>query len=254
MRSSWWTMRRRMAVSKLVEAQFPDVVLIANATGRYFAGGNNQGIAVAQGRYVLALNPDTLVLGDVLAQLVQRMDAGPDIGAATTLQYTADMQVLPNGSRQVTYGYLLFQYTFLGKLMPRRLQAYRDWLWYAGWDRTTEQDVGVMPGSCIIASRETWAAIGGFDERLSIYFSEDVVSATVQQRGKRTVHLVTDGIIHYEGAATFDSQTRTLTGRYLDMYLRSLLTYTGLTFGRLAQVLLAIMLVPTWIVQRLKAG
>ena len=240
--------------AEAVQAQFPEVILIVNAVGRYFAGGNNQGIAVAQGRYILALNPDTLVLSDTLAQLVQQMDARLDIGAATTIQYTADKQVLPNGSRQVTYGYLLFQYTFLGKLFPHRLQAYRDWLWYADWDRMSEHEVGVLPGSCIIASREIWAAIGGFHEALLIYFTEDVLSAAVQALGKRTVYLVTDGIIHYEGAATFDSQTRTLTGRYLNMYLRSLLTYTALSFGRLAQALLAIMIVPTWIVQWLKAG
>jgi GT2 family glycosyltransferase len=208
---------------------------------------------VAQGRYILALNPDTLVLGSTLAQLVQQMDANPAIGAATTIQYTADKQVLTNASRQVTYGYLLFQYTFLGKLLPGRLQAYRDWLWYPDWDRTSEREVGVMPGSCIIAARETWQAAGGFSERLLMYFTEDQLSGAVQQLGKRTMYLVTDGIVHYEGASTFDRVTRSRTGRSLNLYFRDLLAYTGLVYGRPAQALLAIMILPTWIVQRIKA-
>lgn len=236
-----------------VRAQFPDAVVIANTTVGYFAEGNNQGIAVAQGRYILALNPDTLVLGGTLAQLVQQMDAHPDIGAATTIQYTADRQVLPNASRQVTYGYLLFQYSFLGKLFPRRLQAYRDWLWYEGWDRTIEREVGVMPGSCIIAAQATWKAVGGFNEKLLMYFTEDQLSGAVQRLGKRTAYLVTDGIVHYEGASTFDSVTRVRTARALNLYFRDLLAYTALIFGRPAQFLLAIMILPTWIVQRLKA-
>jgi hypothetical protein len=75
----------------------------------------------------------------------------------------------------------------------------------------------------------------------------------VLQLGKRAVHLVTDGIIHYEGAATFETQTRKLSKRYLNMYLRSLVTYTGMVFGRFRQALLVVMLIPTWIVQRTKA-
>jgi GT2 family glycosyltransferase len=236
-----------------VREHYPQVRLIANPVGRYFSAGNNQGIAIAEGRYIFALNPDTLVLGDALSQLVKQMDADPTIGAGTTIQYSPDKQPLPNGSRQVTYGYLLFQYTFLGKLFPARLQAYRDWLWYKGWDRLSQQDVGVLPGSCIIASREVWAAIGGFPEELPIYFSEDYLTARVLQLGKRAVHLVTDGIIHYEGAATFETQTRKLSKRYLNMYLRSLVTYTGMVFGRFRQALLVVMLIPTWIVQRTKA-
>ncbi len=236
-----------------VQEQYPTVRLIVNPVGRYFSAGNNQGIAIAEGRYVLAMNPDMLVLGDTLGQLVRQMDDTPEIGAATTIQLSADKQPLPNGSRQVTYGYLLFQYTFLGKLFPGRLQSYREWLWYKGWDRTTEQEIGVLPGSCIIASRELWKASGGFPEQLLIYFSEDYLSKRFQQLGKRTVHLVSDGIIHYEGAATFEQGGRKLSKRYLNMYLRSLLIYTGMEFGRVRQAILAVMLVPTWVVQWLRA-
>lgn len=236
-----------------VREHYPQVKLIVNPVGRYFSAGNNQGIAIAEGRYIFALNPDTLVLGDTLAQLVNQMDANPDIGAATTLQKLPDGTVLLNGSRLVTYPFLLFQYTFLGKLFPARLKAYRDWLWYAGWDRTTQQDVGVLPGSCIIASRETWAAINGFSEAFLIYFTEDYLTAKVLKLGKRAVHLVTDGIIHYEGAATFEGTKRRLSKRYLSMYFSGLLIYTRMVFGRPAQWLLALLIIPTWLVQRAQA-
>jgi GT2 family glycosyltransferase len=236
-----------------VREQYPQVKLIANPVGRFFSAGTNQGIAIAEGRYILALNPDTLVLGDTLGQLVRQMDANPDIGAATTLQYLPGKQLITNGSRQVTYRYLLYQYTFLGKLFPSQLEALRNWLWYKGWERTTQQDVGVLAGSCLIAARETWKTVGGFPEKLPFYFTEDYVTMKVAQLGKRTVHLVTDGIIHYEGATTFVAGKRKLTRRYLNAYLRNLLTYTDMVFGRPAQFLLAALIAPTWIVQWLRA-
>jgi GT2 family glycosyltransferase len=236
-----------------VRTNFPQVQLIANKEGRFFSGGNNQGIALAQGRYVIALNPDMIVLGDTLAQLVQQMDANPQIGAATTTMYYPDKQLQRNGSRRVTFGYLIFQYTLLGKLFPRQLKAYRDWLWYADWDRTTPREVGVMPGSCIIAPKSVWTAVQGFNEKLRIYFTEDYLSNAVQKLGKQTVYLVSDGIIHYEGASTQEQGKRVLRARYLNMYLRDLLIYTGLVFGRFAQAVLAVLLIPTWIGLRLKA-
>jgi GT2 family glycosyltransferase len=236
-----------------VREHFPQVRLIANPVGRYFSAGNNQGIAIAEGRYILAMNPDMVVLGNTFTQLVQQMEANPDIGAATTIQRTADKKILLNGSRQATFGYLVFQYTFLGKLLPGKLRDYRDWLWYKGWDRGTQQDVGVLPGSCIIAPREDWAAAGGFPEQLPIYFTEDYLTKQFLNLGKRAVHLVTDGIIHFEGAATFEAGGRKLSKRYLDMYFRSLLTYTRMAFGLPAQALLAVMIIPTVIVQRMRA-
>src|SRR5258708_4463921 len=197
------------------------------------------------------MNPDMVVEGQTLAQLVQQMDADPSIGAATTTMHFPDGTLQRNGSRFVTFGYLLLQYTFLGKVLPERFDAARNWLWYADWDRTTSRQIDVLPGSCIIASREMWAAVSGFDARMLMYFSDDYLSRAVQRLGKQTMYLVSDGIIHYEGASSRKAQT--MTARTLRLYLRDLLVYTRLVFGRPAQIVLAILLIPTWIVQRLRA-
>jgi N-acetylglucosaminyl-diphospho-decaprenol L-rhamnosyltransferase len=240
--------------AEAIRALYPQVRFTANPDNRYFSAGYTQGIQQAVGRYVLALNPDMLVEGDTLAQLVKQMDADPSIGAATTTMHSPNGELQRNGSRFVTFSYLLFQYTFLGKLLPHRLQRYRDWLWYADWDRTTPRDIDLLPGSCIIARREVWQAAGGFDDRMLLYFSDDYVSWMIQQKlGQRTVYLVSDGIIHYEGASTQGQARRTLPARHVRVYFHDLLVYTRLVFGRPAQVCLALMLAPTWIVQQLKS-
>ncbi|MFM2268039.1 MAG: hypothetical protein RL757_1480 [Bacteroidota bacterium] len=47
-----------------LETTFPDLKLIANKENVGFSRANNQGIEISKGRYVLLLNPDTVVAED----------------------------------------------------------------------------------------------------------------------------------------------------------------------------------------------
>jgi GT2 family glycosyltransferase len=229
-------------------AAFPQVVFVANATNRYFSAAYTQGIHMARGQYVLVLNPDMVVQGQTLSQLLDQFKADPALGAATTVMYFPDGRLQRNGSRFTPLGYLALNYTFLGKVFARHLRKSSEWLWYADWDRRTTRDIDVLPGSCIIAAKATWLAAGAFDARMKMYFSDDYFSRRVQQLSKRTVYLLSDGIIHYEGASA-----KQMSAWALRTYLRDLLIYTQLVFGRPAQALLAVLLIPTYIAQRIRA-
>ncbi|MBX3081399.1 MAG: glycosyltransferase family 2 protein [Anaerolineae bacterium] len=231
-----------------VQTAFPQVKLLANTHNAYFSGGNNQGIMAACGRYVMVMNPDMLVRGDTFRQLVEQMDADPTIGAATTVMYFPDGRLQRNGSYFSTYPYLLFNYTLIGKLLPARKRAFNDWLWIREWDRTTARDIDVLPGSCIIAKRETWQRVGGFDPYMPMYFSDEYFSLCVQQGSGRTRYLCSDGLVHYEGQSA-----KQVSAWALSRYLNDLLVYTRRRWGWWAMSVLAVLLIPTWIVQRIKA-
>ena len=65
---------------EMVKRDFPQVILIENVANRGFAAANNQGMAVAKGRYVLLLNSDTLVLDDAIVSTVRFADRHPRAG------------------------------------------------------------------------------------------------------------------------------------------------------------------------------
>jgi len=65
---------------QLLARDYPQVALLANDTNRGFAAASNQALRCATGRYLLLLNPDTLVPSGALAELVTAADAHPAAG------------------------------------------------------------------------------------------------------------------------------------------------------------------------------
>lgn len=65
-----------------VKRYFPEVKIVQNTTNRGFAGGNNDGVKVAKGEYILLLNTDTRVKKDFLKNFIKAFDEIPHLGCA----------------------------------------------------------------------------------------------------------------------------------------------------------------------------
>ena len=65
---------------EMLNNEFPSVQVIANSTNSGFAAANNQGMRIAKGRYVLLLNPDTIVLDKAIDKCIVFADKRPEIG------------------------------------------------------------------------------------------------------------------------------------------------------------------------------
>ena len=109
--------------AEMVRAEFPDIHLIVNAENRGFPAANNQGIATAEGRYVLILNPDTEIVGDALATMVAYADAHPDVGIVGPQLLNEDRSVQSSRRHFPTLTTALFESTWLQACAPRRLLA-----------------------------------------------------------------------------------------------------------------------------------
>jgi GT2 family glycosyltransferase len=62
------------------KANFPDVIVLENKQNLGFAKANNQGIRIAQSRYVCLVNSDILFLEDSLRPMLNYMDNHPEVG------------------------------------------------------------------------------------------------------------------------------------------------------------------------------
>ena len=63
---------------RMVREKFPQVHLVENRENVGFARANNQAIQRCTGKYILLLNPDTLVASGALQALVDFLDKHPE--------------------------------------------------------------------------------------------------------------------------------------------------------------------------------
>lgn len=211
---------------EMVRTEFPQVHLIANPDNRGFPVANNQGLAVARGRYVLLLNPDTEVVGNALETMVAFADAHPDVGVVGPMLLNPDGTVQSSRRRFPTLLTAVFESTWLQPYAPRRLLAR-----YYVLDRPDDevQDVDWVTGAALMARREAIEQVGPLDEGFFMYSEELDWCRRFREAGWRVVYLPTARVIHYGGK----SSEQVLPARHIH-FQRSKIRYFRKHHGAIA--------------------
>jgi GT2 family glycosyltransferase len=82
--------------AEMIANRFPDAELVRSASNLGFAKANNRLVATSTAEYVLLLNPDTVLLEDVVTPLLQTLESDPRIAIA------GPRLVYPDGTSQLS--------------------------------------------------------------------------------------------------------------------------------------------------------
>ena len=248
---------------EMVRERFPDVEVIANETNVGFGRANNQAIRRARGRYLLILNPDTIVQEDTFHTLVRFMEAHPDAGALGCKILNPDGTFAPESRRTFPMPAVAFyRVTGLSRLFPRSRIFGRYNLTYLPQDEVTEVDA--LSGSCMLVRRaalyvsharaETLRAdgldparqapaggdglaagfdgAGLFDEDFFMYGEDLDWCYRIQEAGWRIYYTPETQIIHYKGECTKQGELR-----YVRLFYGAMLQFTDKHFhGRYSRL------------------
>jgi N-acetylglucosaminyl-diphospho-decaprenol L-rhamnosyltransferase len=230
----------------MVAQEFPWITLLACSENVGFARGNNLAIAKANGRYILLLNPDTVVLHDALTVMLHYLEGHPEIGVVGAQLLNGDGSVQSSRRRFPTLATAFFESTWLEPFAPACLLAR-----YNMADIPADQvaDVDWLVGACLMAPRAIAETVGGLDEAYFMYSEELDWCRRVKAAGWRIVYLPTARIVHYVGK----SSEQAVVARHIN-FQRAKLRYFRKYHGRLAAALLRLFLWLTYLWQLVLEG
>ncbi len=215
----------------IVTEVMPSATFIGLPKNLGYAAGNNAGLRLATGDYILILNPDVRMFDGAVEKLINFLETHPEAGLVGPRLINPDGSAQLSGSKFMSFWVPLWRRSSFGH-WPRPRQQLQEFF-YDGWDRTTSREVGWLIGAALLFHRRAFNDVGLLDENFFLYF-EDVDYARRFWEKNWAVHYVADAkIIHYHSrtsavnpglSAVFSYATR--------LHIRSWLQYFKKYRGR----------------------
>jgi len=182
-------------VEKLNEfrGMFPQFNFMLNSGNYGFANGNNVGAANSNGKYLLFLNPDTLVSERTLLAMLDQAK----VSRANSI--ISCRQLRANGSEDKPYGDFPSPLTLTGwtralarpfNLIPKPLQNER--FIFPDW----------VSGSVMMMSKTSFNSIGKWNERFWMYFEDVEICRRAKDLGGVVILLKNVALIHNHGGSS----------------------------------------------------
>lgn len=186
-----------------------NISLVFNRGNIGFGEGNNQGIKKAKGRYVLLLNSDTLIMDNVIGEMIKWMDKNPKVGIASCSLRNKD------GSFQATGGYFptllkVFAWmTFLDDLpgISAVLKPFHPMHNLSPFGANVgfykkDHQMDWVTGAFFIMRKEMVQDVGYFDKDYFMYMEEVDYCFRAKRLGWKIMYLPRWSIIHLGGASS----------------------------------------------------
>jgi GT2 family glycosyltransferase len=181
---------------RCIQANYPGVHLLLNKKNVGFARANNEAIQQCSGRYVLLLNPDTLVHPDALDRLVNFMGTHPDAGAC------GSRYLNPDGTLQwscAPFPTLSREFWRMNHLDVVHAYGKYD---MAHWDIHQVREVEVLQGASLLIKREVINQVGLLDPGYFMYTEETDLCYRIYQAGWKLYWVPESTITHFGGQST----------------------------------------------------
>jgi N-acetylglucosaminyl-diphospho-decaprenol L-rhamnosyltransferase len=195
----------------LIRNEFPSCHLIVNATNVGFGRANNQGLALAEGRYVLLLNTDAFVSPETLEKTISYMDTHQRCGILGVKLVGRDGELQPSARYFPTPWNLFLARTGLNRLFSG-VRMVDD----SSWDHTSVRQCDWVPGCYYLVRREVIDQVGLFDPRYFLYYEEVDHCRAARQAGWEVTCLADTTVIHIGGESAKTSGEITTAGRQIE--------------------------------------
>ncbi len=172
---------------------------IQNTMNVGYGQANNQGFAVATGRYHMILNPDCRFLRGCFAALIDHMESHQEstmIGPLAFMDPEATCMMPPNEMPTPE----LFEFQTRAQIdldCAMKNLAQRTRFAYDYWSATEPKEMEMLSGSCLLFRRDLFANELPFDPGFPLYYEDTDMFMRLRQGNKKMMHIPQARMLHY---------------------------------------------------------
>jgi N-acetylglucosaminyl-diphospho-decaprenol L-rhamnosyltransferase len=199
-----------------IRKSYPAVRIVENGGNIGFAAGNNAGIGVSTGDYVLVLNPDTIIRERALQTWIAFADRHAEAGAfgCKVLNRDGSYQSPARPFPTVWRSWISALYL---RSLGRFSEAFVSEA-YAGWEGDGERTIDWQSGCCILFRADVLKDLGGFDPQFFYHFEEVDLCRRVWDAGYSILYTPEPVITHLGGQSVNRFPVRFELEKYRSRY------------------------------------
>jgi GT2 family glycosyltransferase len=209
---------------EMVMEEFPWARLVDNPGNPGYASACNRGLGATSEPYVFILNSDVEFLEDGMEEVLDYLDAHPDVGVLGPMLLNSDGTVqmscrrFPSMMENAVHG-------FLGEVWPDNpfTKSYQ----MKDMERNEPRDVDWVSGAAMLLRRDAVEKVGGFDERYFMYVEDVDLCWRVKRAGYRVVYHPAFRLVHHIGRASSQQSLRMLYRHHQSMFIFFRKRYRG---------------------------
>lgn len=164
-----------------MQTHYPDVKVVLNSENNGYAGGNNLGVSMAQGEFIVILNPDTAVQTGWLSALIEPLQHDASLGMTTPRILLLAQPNICNTAGNMVHlsGITLCR----GMGQPKQ-------------DFAETAVVSAVSGAAFGMRKSLFEALGGFDPQFFMYMEDTDLSLRVQLAGYKLLYVPESIVLH----------------------------------------------------------
>ncbi len=187
--------------SQYIPEKFSGVHFISNKENVGFSKANNQAIKRAKGKYILLLNPDTVVEENTFLKIFEFMEHHPEAGGLGVKMIDGKGNFLPESKRGLPTPWVAFYKMFgISRLFPKSKKFGKYHLTYL--DENQIHEVEILAGAFMLVRKSVLDEIGLLDETFFMYGEDIDLSYRILKAGYKNYYFPETTIIHYKGEST----------------------------------------------------
>ncbi|MEI8058782.1 MAG: glycosyltransferase [Ferruginibacter sp.] len=180
---------------------FPSLTFIWNDENIGFAKANNQALAKAKGKYILFLNPDTIVPEDCFEKCLSFFSSHNNAGALGVKMIDGAGNFLKESKRAFPSPLTsLYKLTGVSKIFPHSKIFSKYHL--GNLTANENHEVDVLAGAFMMVPLIVLKDVGSFDETFFMYGEDVDLSYRIQKAGYKNYYYSQTTIIHFKGEST----------------------------------------------------